>query len=248
MEEQDYIQFEAYVTGDLPENELSDFEARLKTDTKFKEAFQVYKDITSHLKHEISNEQETSDFKANLDVISTMHFNKTEAPEITEEPTQKSNFYKYAIAASVVILLGFFVFNPFGNPKYEDFNSYEPINLSVRSADAAVFNKAEQSFNAQNYEAAIVAFNTILEDDFSNLEIQLYKSIALVETNQFEEAELLLNKLSNGSSAYKNKAKWILALSYLKQDNNSASIDVLKTIPEDAEDYKSAQKLLNQLD
>ncbi|WP_179351206.1 tetratricopeptide repeat protein [Winogradskyella vidalii] len=248
MEEQDYIQFEAYLAGELPKDELSDFEERLKTDAPFKEAFQVYKDFTSHLEHEITNEQENSDFKANLDVISTMHFNKTLAPKVSEEPTQKSNLYKYAIAASVAVLIGVFVFTQFNYPTYEDFNSYEPISLSVRSSDVAVFNKAEQSFNAQNYEAAIAAFNTILEDDFSNLEIQLYKSIALVETNQFEEADLLFNKLSNGSSAYKDKAKWILALSYLKQERNSACIDVLKTIPEDAEDYESAQKLLNQLD
>ncbi len=34
--------------------------------------------------------------------------------DVENKSSQKSNFYKYAIAASVVILLGFFVFNLLG--------------------------------------------------------------------------------------------------------------------------------------
>ncbi|WP_225036759.1 hypothetical protein [Winogradskyella sp. SM1960] len=248
MEEQDYLQFEAYLTGDLSQDDLLVFNERLQSDSQFKKAFEVYKDMSAHLEHEIMNEQEISDFKANLDVISNKHFNTTENSDNTIETSQKSSFYKYAMAASVVILLGFFIFNQFGKPKYEDYNTFDPISLTVRSSENANFSTAEQSFNAQNYEDAIKAFNTILENDFSNLEIQLYKSMALVETDQFQEADMLLNKLTNGNTAYRNKAKWILALSYLKQDKTAASIKVLQTIPEDAEDYTSAQDLLDKLD
>ncbi|MBF8149881.1 hypothetical protein ITJ86_08215 [Winogradskyella sp. F6397] len=248
MEEQDYLQFEAYLTGDLSQDDLLVFNERLQSDAQFKKAFEVYKDMSAHLEHEIMNEQEISDFKANLDVISNKHFNTTENSDNTIETSQKSSFYKYAMAASVVILLGFFIFNQFGKPKYEDYNTFDPISLTVRSSEDANFSTAEQSFNAQNYEDAIKAFNTILENDFSNLEIQLYKSMALVETDQFQEADMLLNKLTNGNTAYRNKAKWILALSYLKQDKTAASIKVLQTIPEDAEDYTSAQDLLDKLD
>lgn len=247
MEEQDYLQFEAYLDGNLSKDEILTFNEKLKSDAQFKKAFLVYQDITSHLKHQIENEQETADFKANLDVISTQHFNKSEENKISSKPSHRSNFYKYAIAASVVILLGFFVFNQFGDPRYKDYNNFDTISLTVRSSENAVIKKAEQSFNSQNYAEALTAFNIILEDDFSNLEIQYYKGIALVETNQFEEAELLLTKLSNGSSVYKNKAKWILALNYLKQDHKSACVEVLQTIPKDAEDYNKAQKLLNKL-
>ncbi|WP_178986038.1 tetratricopeptide repeat protein [Winogradskyella helgolandensis] len=247
MEEQDYIQFEAYLAGDLSEDDVVAFNERLNSDAQFKEAFEIYKDLSSSLEHQIGNEREIFDFKANLDVISSQHFNAIHDEELGIKPAPKTSFYKYAVAASVVILLGFFIFNQFGGPKYEDYNNFDPISLTVRSADNTNFSKAEQSFNSKNYEEAIRAFNVILEDDFTNLEIQLYKGIALVETNQFKEADIVLNKITNGNTAYRNKAKWILALSYLKQDNTSASIKILKTIPNDAEDYTSAQKLLNEL-
>ncbi|EPR72868.1 hypothetical protein ADIWIN_2191 [Winogradskyella psychrotolerans RS-3] len=248
MEEQDYIQFEAYLVGDLSEEDLLAFNMRLESDPEFNKSFEIYKDLTSNLEHQIANEREIFDFKANLDVISSQHFNAIHDEDLIIKPSPTSNFYKYAVAASVVILLGFFVFNQFGSPSYDDYNNFDAISLTVRSAEDDSFSKAEQNFNSQNYDDAIVVFNTILEADFSNLEIQLYKSIALVETNQFEEAEVLLNKLSNGNSAYKNKAKWILALNYLKQNKESECINVLKTIPQDAEDYKTAQELMKKLD
>ncbi|SDG61927.1 tetratricopeptide repeat protein [Winogradskyella thalassocola] len=248
MEEQDYIQFEAYLVGDLSDEDLITFNKRLELDPKFNKAFEIYKDMSAHLEHEIGNEQETSDFKANLDVISNKHFNTIDDMDNTNRTSEKSKFYKYAIAASVVVLLGFFLFNQFGGPKYDEYNNFDPISLTVRSSNDADFSKAEESFNAKNYNEAIKSFNNILENDFTNLEIQLYKSMALVETSQFEEAEILLRKITNGNSAYQNKAKWILALNYLKQDKDSECIKVLKTIPQDAEDYKMAQELLQKLD
>ena len=249
MEDQDYIMFEAYLSGDLSADELNAFNERLNSDEQFQQAFKMYRDLSSHLEHNITNEQESADFKANLDVISNQYFNKIDDPiGTTTDESGKSNFYKYAIAASVILLLGIFVFNQFNTPTYKDYNNFEPISLTVRSSDNAFFNQAEQSFNAKNYEEALVAFNSILEEDFSNLEIQLYKGIALVETNQFEEADDLLKKLSQGNSAYKYKAKWILALSYLKQENKLACIETLKTIPKEAEDYKRVQDLLKKLE
>ena len=248
MEEQDYIQFEAYLLGDLSHKDLLAFNKRLDSDPQFKKSFEVYKDVSAYLKHEITNEQVTSDFKANLDVISNKHFNTINEDENTTKPSGSSKFYKYAIAASVVVLLGFFVFNQFGGPKYGDYNNFDTISLTVRSSDDPNFSKAEQSFNSKDYKEAIKAFNAILENDFTNLEIQLYKSIALVETNKLKEAQILLGKITNGNSAYQNKAKWILALSYLKQDNEAQCIKMLKTIPQDAEDYNTAQELLQKLD
>ena len=247
MDEKDYILFETYLAGDLTQDELTSFNERLKTDTQFKKDFEIYKDITLNLEHQITNEREAFDFKANLDVISSQHFNAIHDEEIYIKPNSKSNFYKYAVAASVLILLGFFVFNQIGGPDYEDSNNFDSISLQERSNNT-ILSKAEESFNSQNYDEAIVAFNTILESDASNSEIQLYKGIALVETNKFNEADTLLNELSNGNSAYKNKAKWILALSYLKQEQTEACIKTLKTIPKNAEDYELAQKLMNKLD
>ena len=53
MEEQDYIQFEAYLAGDLSEDDVVAFNERLNSDAQFKEAFEIYKDLSSSLEHQI---------------------------------------------------------------------------------------------------------------------------------------------------------------------------------------------------
>ncbi|HIC32524.1 MAG TPA: tetratricopeptide repeat protein [Flavobacteriaceae bacterium] len=249
MEEQDYILFEDYLSGNLDENATNAFETRLETDKAFKQSFNIYKDISAHLDHKIGNEEKTMDFRANLDSISHNYFSKLNAQQEEVESKKTFSFYKLAIAASVALLLGFFVFNQFsGDPSYSDFANYDQISLTVRGENDALLKDAETAFNTKNYEDAELLFNQILEEDSSNIEIQLYKSISLVETNQFSEADELLNGISEGNSIYKNKAMWYLALSKLKQEDFEACKTVLKNIPEDTEDYKQAQKLLNKLD
>ncbi|UAB74146.1 M48 family metallopeptidase [Mesoflavibacter sp. SCSIO 43206] len=249
MEEQDYILFEDYLSGNLDENATNALETRLETDKAFKQSFSIYKDISAHLDHEIGNEEKTMDFRANLDSISHNYFSKLNAQQEEVKVKKSSGFYKFAIAASVVLLLGFFVFNQFsGDPSYSDFANYDQISLTVRGDNDGLLKEAETAFNTKNYEEAELLFNQILEQDSGNTEIQLYKSITLIETNQFSEADELLKGLSEGNSIYKNKAMWYLALSKLKQDNLEACKNVLKNISEDAEDYNQAQKLLNKLD
>ena len=249
MEEQDYILFEDYLSGNLDENATNAFETRLETDKAFKQSFSIYKDISEHLDHEIGNEEKTMDFRANLDSISHNYFSKLNAQQEEVNVKKSSGFYKFAIAASVVLLLGFFVFNQFsGDSSYSDFANYDQISLTVRGDNDVLLKEAETAFNTKNYEEAELLFNQILEEDSGNTEIQLYKSITLIETNQFSEADELLKGLSEGNSIYKNKAMWYLALSKLKQDNFEACKNILKNISEDAEDYKQAQKLLNKLD
>lgn len=249
MEEQDYILFEDYLSGNLDKDATNAFETRLETDKAFKQSFRIYKDISVHLDHEIGNEEKTMDFRVNLDSISHNYFSKLNAQQEEVETKKPFSFYKLAIAASIALLLGFFVFNQFsGDPSYSDFANYDQISLTVRGENDALLKEAETAFNTKNYEEAELLFNQILEEDSSNTEIQLYKSITLIETNQFSEADELLKAISEGNSIYKNKAMWYLALSKLKQDNLEACKNVLKNISEDAEDYKQAQKLLNKLD
>ena len=249
MEEQDYILFEDYLSGNLDKDATNAFETRLETDKAFKQSFRIYKDISVHLDHEIGNEEKTMDFRVNLDSISHNYFSKLNAQQEEVETKKPFSFYKLAIAASIALLLGFFVFNQFsGDPSYSDFANYDQISLTVRGENDALLKEAETAFNTKNYEEAELLFNQILEEDSSNTEIQLYKSITLIETNQFSEADELLKAISEGNSIYKNKVMWYLALSKLKQDNLEACKNVLKNISEDAEDYKQAQKLLNKLD
>lgn len=244
MVEQDYILFEDYISGELSKEESTAFESKLKSDSEFEKAFNTYKEASEFLEHEFGNEEESIAFKNNLKSISDSYF---------EDKTSSSkginlNFYKYAVAACVALLVGFFVYNQFSNPSYDDFMTYDEVSLTVRGTQDELKTKAEEAFNKKDFSEAEIYFTQLIEVDNSNLELLLHKGVTLIEQNKFDEADALFGKLSQGNSAFKNKAIWYLALSKLKQQEFDECVKILKTIPEDAEDFKQAQKLLNKLD
>ncbi len=244
MSDQDYIAFEGYISKTLSEEEIADFEVRLERDQDFKLAFNTYKELNNFLEQKFENEEASNAFKNNLETISKSYF-KTETKS---KNSLRFTPWKYAIAASVAVMLGFFLFNNFSEPSYSDFSNHDQISLIERGTQAAVVETAETAFNSEDYKKADVAFKSLLELDSTNTEYQFYRAISNIELDNFEEAESLLHNLKDGNSVYKYKAIWYLALSQLKQKNDAACIKFLNTIPEEAEDYKRAQKLLKKLD
>lgn len=244
MEDQDYILFENYLSEDLSEIEKNAFETRLETDSKFKESFNTYKELSSFLEHKFENEATSTAFQNNLKNISKSYFEKQEAPKkvIQFKPWQ------YAMAASIVLLIGITLFNNLSNPVYHDYANYESISLTVRGNQDGLLKTAENAFNNKDFAKADVAFKELLLTDEKNSEFQFYRGVTNIELNKFEVSDWLLKGLKDGNSVYKNKATWYLALSKLKQKKEAACLEILKTIPEDADDYKAAQKLINKLD
>ena len=248
MEQQDYILFEDYLSENLSKDEVAVFEKKLKTDNAFAEEFQTYKDLSSFLDDKFRNEEETKSFKQNLKFISDRHFIENE--ETTEEKvgSKTLSLFKYMIAACIVIMFGVVALNQFLSPTYSDFNNYETISLTVRGENDNLLKTAEKAFNTKDFASAEKAFKKLIESDKDNAELKLYRAITNIELNNFEVSDSLFEDLRRGNSVYKNKATWYLALSKLKQDDETTCITILKAIPEGADDYKQAQKLLDKLD
>ena len=244
MQDQDYILFENYLLGDLSKEDGIAFETRLETDTKLKESFNTYKEIYSFLEHKFENEAASTVFQNNLKNISKTYFEK----EDTAKKVIRFKPWQYAIAASVALLFGVVLFNNLSTPVYGDYANYDAISLTVRGNEDALLKTAETAFNAKDFAKAEAAFKSLLVTDKENIEIQFYRAVANVELNNFELAEKTLIPISKGQSAYKNKAIWYLALSNLKQKEFHDCLEMLKTIPEDAEEYDQAQKLIKKLD
>lgn len=248
MNNQDYILFESYLSKGLSKDEVSAFDSRLKTDLEFAKAFNSYKELTSFLEHKFENEDASNTFKKNLKTISENHFNEDKTVAEVKSAGKTFQFYKYAIAACVVVLFGIFTFNQFSNPSYSDFSNYDAVSLTVRGDNDELLKTAENAFNTKDFAKAEEAFKQLIVKDDSNAELKLYSAIANIELNNFASAEALLTDIKNGNSVFKNKAIWFLALSKLKQDDEAGCIIILKMIPEDAENYKQAQKLIDKLD
>tara|TARA_R110002050_G_scaffold57866_5_gene130175 strand:- start:1945 stop:2691 length:747 start_codon:yes stop_codon:yes gene_type:complete len=248
MNDQNYIQFEAYLSKEMTKEELITFEARLKSEPEFNQAFNTYKGLSSFLEHKFENETASNAFQENLKKISDRHFNNSEVVQEQATKSKTFNLFKYAIAASVALLFGIFTFNQFTNPTYNDYSDYDAISLTVRGANDDLLQTAENAFNNKDFAKAEAAFRGLIKLDSENSELIFYSAISNIELNNFEIADALLEDLKEGKSAYKYKGVWYLALSKLKQKDEEACLAILKTIPEDADDYKQAQKLIKKLD
>jgi len=240
MNEERYILFENYLSNELSAEEKTNFEKQLAKDPEFASAFEIFKELNLHLENKFGNEKELKAFKKNLKSISKEHFKTKKSKVVAFKPWQ------YAIAASVAILVGLFVFQNI-NPSFDDYNNPEMATFIERGDVNENLKLAQDAFNAKNYKAAIPYFEAILKENKSP-EIQYFYAVSLLEENQFQKAETNLSELKSGTSIYKNKATWYLALSKLKQKDYDSCKEILLTIPDDFEDYDQVQELLNELD
>ncbi|TXG37435.1 tetratricopeptide repeat protein [Seonamhaeicola maritimus] len=250
MEDKNYILFESYLSGELSSDEVAAFELRLNTEPEFNQAFNTYKELSSFLENKLENEEASAAFEANLKKISDKHFSKDELVSEGKQKSKVFKFYKYAVAASVIFFLGLFTFNQFSNPTYSDFDNHGAISLTVRGEQNQqdLIKIAEEAFNAGDYINAEEALIDLIKQDVENIELKLYQAITSIELNKFDVADNLLEDIKNGNSAFKHKATWYHGLSKLKQKDHKACVDILKTLPEHADDYEDAQALIKKLD
>lgn len=250
MQDKNYILFESYLLGELSPEEATTFELRLETDSEFSQAFNSYKELSSFLEHKFENEEASTAFKANLKKISEKHFSKDDAIAENKSKSKVFKLYKYAIAASVAVLFGIFTFQQLSTPTYGDFSDHDAISLTVRGGHEQkdLIKAAEDAFNAGDFIKAEEALINLIKLDVENVELKLYHAITSIELNKFDVANNLLEEIKGGNSAFKHKATWYHALSKLKQEDHSACLEILRTIPEYADDYEEAQKLIKKLD
>jgi len=241
MNEEIYIKFENYLNNQLSENDKLDFENLIQNDADIREKFRIYQNWTNYLENKFDSK--TIDFKENLKSISKTHFSEKE-----EDKSKVINFkpFYYAIAASVVLAFGTW-FMMQGTPEYGDFNQHENAYFTERGSIIKNLRLAQNAFNEKNYKVAIENFEIVLKD-YDKPEVRFFYGISLLEENRYSEAETNFTNIQEGTSIYKDKATWYLALSKLKQNQFEECKNYIKQIPEDAEDYEKAQKLLSKLD
>lgn len=241
MNEERYLLFDQYLQDELTIDEKANFEKQIAGDPEFEAEFGAFKTAQQQLENKFGIAAEREAFKENLMKISDKHFHKNKSKVIALRP------WNYAVAASIVILVGLFFFNYSKNPVYEDFSQHDQAYFTERGAANASLKQAETAFNAHDYKAAIPFFEKTLKES-KTPEIQLFYGISLLEENQYQKAETVFKELRSGTSVYKDKATWNLALCKLKQKEYAECKKILLTIPQDYEDYVAVQLLLKDLE
>ncbi len=244
MDDELALLFDNYLSGNLSSEEVIFFERRLKEDEAFATQYDTYKGLTAHFEHRFSENRQA--LKATIASVDKQ-YQYTTSSSNTASKVRKLSFIKYAIAASVAVIIGMTLFLQTGRPSYDEYAFRGTINLVERGDEDSAFAKAEKAFNTADYKEAIRAFDSILERG-ENAEIAYYKGIALVELDTYEEAFLIFERLANGTSIYKYEAQFYMALGYLKQDKREKAHTALKKIPEESAIYSKAKELIEKLD
>jgi tetratricopeptide (TPR) repeat protein len=241
MNEERYILFDQYLQDEMAVEERNSFEKQLSEDHEFAAAFETFKAVNLQLENKFGYELEREAFKENLSKVSDKHFNNHKPKVIPLRP------WHYGVAASAVILIGLLLYNYNQNPAFEDFNHPEQAYFTERSDANAALKEAETAFNSKEYKKAVPLFESVLKTN-NTPEIQYFYGVSLLETDKIKKAETIFNDLKSGTSVYKDKATWNLALIKLKQNDYKACKEILLTIPQDYEDYVEVQSLLKELE
>ncbi|MFQ6600210.1 tetratricopeptide repeat protein [Flavobacterium sp. C3NV] len=239
MNEERYILFDQYLQGEMTVEEKDSFEKQLAEDHELSSEFETFKEVQLRLKTKFEFEEEREAFKANLTTISDIHFNTSKPKVVVMRP------WYLAAAASVIILFGLFFFD-YNNPSFADYDNPETASFVERGDTDTALIGAQTAFNDGKYAAAIPLFEEILKEN-KTPEIQYFYGVALLEESKYPKAEGVFSELRSGTSAYKDKATWSLALSKLKQKKYTECKEILETISQDYENYDDVEKLLDEL-
>lgn len=237
---------EKYFTNSLSPKEQDEFNRLLKEDSDFRDEFSFQKDLKDVL---IQNQKKT--LKKTLQHL--------ESELNSDEKKRKYRFWM--MAASIVLLIGlsFFFYQQYQQKLPENlfaanFQPYRNIVNPVVRGDKneTIEKRAFLAYENGDYYKAINLFSSVVP---KSAYIDFYKAMSYMAVDKNMEAVELLTGLINTSAdddkfGLSEKAKWYLALAYLKINELEKSRELLRQITENGQsDFKkeAAKALLDDL-
>ncbi len=247
ISEKEYELIDGYLKDELSDDAHIEFEKFVKENEAFKEEFEIQKQLYIALALKKGTNTTVSPIKEAIE---------TASKEYHQSGGKVINFdrrWMMGIAASILLLIGYFVLNP-SEPNLSDLyvsnaDWTELPSFTVREDSKNALNEAQVSFENKNFEEANAQFNKLLENGSNNPQILMYLGISYLELNDFENAITTFEGLQNGKSLDSNKALWYKALTYLKWNRKELAINTLNELLKDPSNYKhaEAQKIYNEL-
>ncbi|MBL6963940.1 MAG: tetratricopeptide repeat protein [Bacteroidetes bacterium] len=235
---------ERYLCSELSTKEDTWFKNELKSNPDFAKEVLLHKDINKAI--------------LNLDIIDLRSKLKTIETNVINKRSFSKEFFHFkwqyiAFAASITLLVSFGLnfMSHSGLTNDEIYNmyyqSYDAEGL-VRSGNSETnknYSEALSYYNKKDYEQALILFNKILEEDYSNISVHLYSGIANMETYNYKKAiesfQLIIDHQNN---LYTDQAEWYLAICNLKMYKNDLAIFMFEKIAQKDSIYKEQAKAI----
>ncbi|WP_104735650.1 tetratricopeptide repeat protein [Hanstruepera ponticola] len=254
-----------YVFGSMSKQLRSEFKKRIDSDSELAAYIKVNEEMKSQYNDEdwffidrkhsdIDNlesflkNSKIQELKKTIQTINHKHFEN-------KSKSKKKNRYYYLLAACLVSLLGYFVFNTSQSTldvytEYSDWSTL-PSLTSRGESNRDLLHSAEVAFLEQDYEKTkkmlekYSDLNSIIDPNAS-----LYLGISYLETNDFDSAIGTFDKLIQSNSLDSSKGFWYKALVYLKAGDKKGAKNILKLIVKSPSNYnyEKARDILKDID
>lgn len=242
----DFELIEDYLSGKLSAEDKKKFRARLLNDPVFNQEFQELKEIRLHVRQ-----------KSRVDIKNL--FDEIETNIGKEETTKDQTVMKKAIsiAASIVLIaaISYIGLSDFSQPTNESlfdehFTTYHSLNGQVRGTmeeTLTLKDKAFRTYDAGDFFSSEEMLSTLVAAEPSAMNY-FYLGMSQLEIGKTEEAIKNLNTVINNYNSFNDQAKWYLALSLLKAEEEDATLGALANIIVNKSDYKAkAEALLKEM-
>ncbi|MGY0391863.1 tetratricopeptide repeat protein [Bizionia sp. KMM 8389] len=211
-----------YFSNSLTKEQEHVFNERLKTDADFKLQFEFEKNLKAVIKNEESKK---------LKVKLQGYENELQAKN---KPTYN---YKYlAVAASLLILFGWFGYNTLFSTDYSNlyatnYNEYpNTVYTITRSEDENTLERqAFVAYETQNYRIALQKFDSIPEREQKEY-VKFYKAQAYLGLNETKKAEQLFLEIIKADTKFVAEASWYMALIAIKDSQKEKAKVYLKKL------------------
>lgn len=209
-----------YFSHRLTEDEEIVFNDLLEQDAEFKEQFLFEKNLKRIIKN-----------KENQHLKSTLKRFESDIRQKSKS-TSRKNYEIFAMAASVVVLIGmgWFGYNNFFstnyNSLYEDnFQQYpNTVYTITRSGDReSTEREAFAAYESGNFQEALTHFENVSTQDKKPY-IDFYMAQSHLQLKEFDVAQKYFRDIIKGGGDFLPESHWYLALTYLKQGDKKNAI------------------------
>jgi tetratricopeptide (TPR) repeat protein len=238
-----------YLDHDLSDKDMKRFEADLEVSTELQSDLGLYREIDEALA-----DTEVLNFR---DQLTDLRKETKESSGTAKAPVRFTKPWHYAATAAVALILAIGLASVLDRPmsnkdllkKY--YKPYE-VALMNRSGNETLdllLKNGLYFYQQGNYEQAVYYYEQVLEIQPDDAETNLYNGISYYELEEFNEAELSLNKvIEHNDNLYVEPAEWHLALCYLAMgENDRARRHFAMIASSNHEKAEDAEKLLKKI-
>ena len=248
----DYSGFvERYLAQQMEQDELGWFRDEMEINPALAEEVQFQRDIGDAILNE-----ETLAFRAQIN-------NLFEKAESKKSPVIRKKVYfprtvRIAVASLAAFILlggGLYLHNNRTIPAEKLFEIYyAPYEglTNVRSSNTQlpyILENAMQKYEKQEYEMALLLFETVLANDGGNITSKFYSGISYLETRRYNVAEKSFTGVINhNDNLFIEHAEWYLGLCYLKTGEYKQAKILFSSIADSGGYHsKNARRLVKNL-